>query len=259
MLFFTVIKSKNAENELLELSKQGKTYELNTTPYQKRVYKNDVLKFMANKVEVDVKVIGTKDYLSIETPVGIQVIELGEEVTLNIDKIDGADLGIFVSDVSKTDENRGAEIRMWSFDNSPIPKAVKEVEVAQVSEDDPNVTKAADLSQKQINGQIVLFEGNRAYPFTVDVSFRGASLFRVCPDGKDYEENYYTTGSKVTKTVNNKIRLWMSNANAMQISVIGDGKTEKLEIGRPGQVMVKDIKWIKESDGRLKLVVLEVE
>ena len=60
-------------------------------------------------------------------------------------------------------------------------------------------------------------------------------------------------------TVNNTIRVWMSNANALKLQVIGDGRTESIEVGRPGQVLVQDIKWIKDYDGKYKLVVLEVD
>jgi hypothetical protein len=51
----------------------------------------------------------------------------------------------------------------------------------------------------------------------------------------------------------------MSNANALKIQVIGDGKTHDLDVGRPGQVLVQDIKWVKDIDGRFKLMVLLVD
>ena len=51
----------------------------------------------------------------------------------------------------------------------------------------------------------------------------------------------------------------MSNANALKLQVIGDGRTESIEVGRPGQVLVQDIKWIKDYDGKYKLVVLGVD
>ena len=51
----------------------------------------------------------------------------------------------------------------------------------------------------------------------------------------------------------------MSNANAVKMQIIGAGNIVDLDIGRPGQVLVEDIKWIKDEDGRFKLVVMEVE
>ena len=51
----------------------------------------------------------------------------------------------------------------------------------------------------------------------------------------------------------------MSNANTVKIQVTGDGKNADIEMGKAGQVMVQDIRWIKEPDGTYKLVVLEVD
>ena len=96
-------------------------------------------------------------------------------------------------------------------------------------------------------------------PTTIDATFRGACLFRYAPDRKDSVEDYFTTGDRFVTTVNNTIRVWMSNANALKLQVIGDGRTESIEVGRPGQVLVQDIKWIKDYDGKYKLVVLEVD
>ena len=263
-LIFTVGKKNKAGNEFLEESKKVKTYELSSTPMRVMLHKNDIIKLMANDEEIELKVADVKDdCISLETPVGIQVVESGEELSLNLDKIDGSDLGVFVADISKTEENKGANVKMWSYADAPVSESADKKDLNAkkdaLPDADKDIDKVSDLTQKQISNQTVLFSGNRAYPFTVEIVFRGSSLLRVSPDRKETEENYYTSGQRVTKTVNNAIRLWMSNAYAMQISVIGDGKTEKIEVGRPGQVMVKDIKWIKDYDGRYKLVVLEVE
>ena len=36
-------------------------------------------------------------------------------------------------------------------------------------------------------------------------------------------------------------------------------KTVDIEIGKPGQALVQDIRWIRDAQGIYKLVVLEVE
>ena len=60
-------------------------------------------------------------------------------------------------------------------------------------------------------------------------------------------------------TANNGIRLWMSNCNTLKFSIIADSKSYDLEIGKAGQVLVEDIKWIKDTDGKYKLVVIELD
>lgn len=249
---FTFKKEPESENEILTEAKKGAEYQLTAMPIQKRVYKDDVLKVILNNETVEMTVAGTKNFLSLNTPVGLQIIELGEEIELNIDGKDKNDIVVFLSDISKNDEQKGAEVRMFTLDPNQVASAEPTVDVKEI----PLVS---EIEQKQTSNQIVLFEGNRAYPFTIDATFRGACLFRYAPDRKDSVEDYFTTGDRFVTTVNNTIRIWMSNANALKLQVIGDGRTESIEVGRPGQVLVQDIKWIKDYDGKYKLVVLEVD
>ena len=60
-------------------------------------------------------------------------------------------------------------------------------------------------------------------------------------------------------TANNGIRLWMSNSNTVKLSIIADSKNYDLELGKAGHVLVEDIKWIKDTDGRYKLAVIELD
>ncbi len=249
---FTFKKEPESANEILTESKKGAEYQLTAMPIQKRLYKDDILKVIINNETVEMTIAGTKNFLSLNTPVGLQIIELGEESELNVDGKDKNDIVVFLSDISKNDEQKGAEVRMFTLDPNQVASVEPTVNVAEIQH-------ASEIEQKQTSNQIVLFEGNRAYPFTIDVTFRGSCLFRYAPDRKDSVEDYFTTGDRFVTTVNNTIRVWMSNANALKLQVIGDGRTESIEVGRPGQVLVQDIKWIKDYDGKYKLVVLEVD
>ena len=62
-----------------------------------------------------------------------------------------------------------------------------------------------------------------------------------------------------TATPHNGIRLWISNNNTVKISIIADSKSYDLDIGTAGQVFVEDIKWIKDTDGKYKLVVVTLD
>ena len=84
-------------------------------------------------------------------------------------------------------------------------------------------------------------------------------MFRYKVDRHDPVESYFTSGEVVTMTANNGIRLWMSNCNTLKFSIIADSKSYDLEIGKAGQVLVEDIKWIKDTDGKYKLVVIELD
>ena len=107
--------------------------------------------------------------------------------------------------------------------------------------------------------QLVVFEDNRAYPFTLNGSFRGSCMFRYRIDRHQNVESYFSNGELVTMTANNGVRVWMSNSNAVKFTIIADSKTYNLDVGKAGQVLVEDIKWIRDTDGKYKLVVIELD
>ena len=51
----------------------------------------------------------------------------------------------------------------------------------------------------------------------------------------------------------------MSNVNAMKVQIIANAKTYDLEVGKAGQVQAEDVKWVKDSDGKYRLVVTELD
>ncbi|UKI55449.1 MAG: hypothetical protein L6V90_12785 [Treponema succinifaciens] len=51
----------------------------------------------------------------------------------------------------------------------------------------------------------------------------------------------------------------MSNINALKIHVIAGLSSYDLEVGRAGEVQAEDIKWVRDSDGKYRLVVLELD
>lgn len=252
LLYYFLIFSKTDEGKtIVETVKDGQHYALTSVPIQKRLYEGDILSVQLSSGSIEMIVLNTKESLRLDTPNGKQYIQLGEELKLDIDGVAGSDIVIFLSDISKTDSARGAEVRMFTLE---------ETETTEVAEVDINsVPLASQMETTDITEHTVIFEGNRAYPFTINATFRGACLFRSMADKKEPTEDYFTSGDIQTISANNGIRVWMSNANALKMRVIGDGRTVDIEVGRPGQVLVQDIKWIKDYDGKLKLVVMEVD
>jgi hypothetical protein len=79
-------------------------------------------------------------------------------------------------------------------------------------------------------------------------------------DRRDRNERYFQRGDpELNIQANNGIRLWVSNAQAVKFQVIGGGKTVPIEIGIPGEVVVADIRWVRDDDNRYRLVVLRLE
>lgn len=244
-------QSEDQAKTAVTLETEGtQRYTLSMNPIQKRIYQGDVLEVPLVSGMLTATVQDTVGALALSTDIGIQYVELGEELEIDLDGKDGTDIVVFLSDISKNDKKRGAEVRLMI--KAGITSSMgewKEEEI--ISQEELNAT---------VNGkQTVLFSGNRAYPFTMNASFRGACLFRNQIDRKEEVEDFFTNGDMLTMKANNAIRIWMSNANTVKLQVIGDGKTADIEVGRAGQVLVQDIRWVKEVDGTFKLVVIDVE
>lgn len=227
---------------------ENRTYTLSYDPLTVRVYDGDILRIPFTSGDIDVIIESTTENLRLNTPLGIQVVDLGEDLNIDVDGNGIADISLFLSDISKGDSARGAEVRMFLK-----PEAAANI---TLTVDDSTIPLETSLESSK---QVVLFEGTRAYPFTLICSFRGACVFRYQSDRKSLVEDYFTTGDTLNCTSNNSIRLWMSNANAVKMQVQGDGKTVDIEIGKAGQVLVQDIRWVRDTQGIYKLVVVEVE
>jgi cytoskeleton protein RodZ len=238
-------------NVVVEKGMPAKKYELGTKPFAGRLFRGDQIIVPTVKGKIVLTVNDTLSSFGIDTPVGKLYTDLAEESELDIDGDTRPDIIVYVSDISPTDASRGAEVRMLlkqdSVDTVPADTAAA-----------GNVSTETDASALKHKQQVIL-EDTRAYPFTVNATFRGPSEFRYRLDNKPSEESYFINGDVVTMTANNGARLWMSNCNSVKFSIIADTKSFDLDIGKAGQVLAEDIKWVKDVSGTYKLVVVELD
>lgn len=255
-LYFGVFKIPQQRQEkarLVEENKKIHTYEFDGTTQTKRMYRGDQILIPDGKSENDeamitLTVVDTLEHLTLETPTGNQIVDLAEERELDLDGDGYNDIIFYLADVSNSDATKGAEVRMLVKDGeTKVASSGKKPDESQV-ETAPTVTPAQ-----------VILESNRAFPFTVQVSFRGSCLFRYRVDRQEKIEDYYKTSDVVTVTASNAARLWMSNGNTLSITVIADSQQYPLEIGRAGQVKAEDIKWIRDGEGKYRLVVVDLD
>ena len=236
-----------------ELAKRNQVenaqYELGDQPLARRVYKGDQLLLGTTHGNLVLTVAqASRGSLGIETPVGIQFIDLAEEREVDVDGDSVPEMIVYVSDVSTSETERGAEVRiMLKSDGGTAFATIK----------DSDILNAESLPQGQ--ERTVIFEDNRAYPFTLNVTFRAGCLFRYRPDRKDTIEDYFGSGDVVTITASNMVRMWVSNGNLAKMQIIADGKTYDLAVSKAGEVIAEDIRWIKDTDGRYKVVVMSID
>ena len=243
-------KKKKADDDSVVLNNAAKVkqYELDNSKVSQRLYKGDQVLVPTNNGQIVLTVRDTLSSFGLDTPSGVFYTDLAEETEIDINGDTNPDLIVYVSDISSTDEARGAEVSM-------LLRHGIAVENQGVNVDE--IPFESEIKSK--HPQKVILEDNRAYPFTLNASFRGSCLFRDKVDNENSVESYFTKGEVFTANPHNGIRLWISNSNAVKFTIIADSRTFDLDIGPAGQVLVEDIKWIKDSDGRYKLIVIELD
>ncbi|MBQ7159772.1 MAG: helix-turn-helix domain-containing protein [Treponema sp.] len=240
----------NPEREIaLKKTAESSKYELTDKLLKERLYKGDQLILGMPTGNVILTVADTSNgMLTIETPVGKQFVELSEELEMDVDGDSVPEMIVYVSDVSANETDRGAEVRIML--KSSANSAIAETKASEI----PNVE---DLPQNQ--QRTVVFEDNRPYPFTLNVTFRAGCVFRFRPDRKETTEDFFTNGDIVNVTASNSVRLWASNGNTAKIQIIADGKSFDLGVSKAGEVIAEDIRWIKDTDGKYKVVVVQLD
>lgn len=241
--------------KIIEQNSRTRQYPLTLKGETKRLYKGDQILISAGegKGNIVVTVEKTIGSLFVQTPAGTQIIDLSEERELDVDGDGIKDIILYLSDISATNEERGAEVRMLA----KSPEAAVNTE-PEVSENEIVTSAALNQVSKNVK-QTLIIEDSRAYPFTVGVTFRGACVFRYKVDRDEYIEDYFTSGDIINVTASNTVRLWMSNVNAMKIQIIANGASYDLDVGKAGQVKAEDIRWVKEQDGKYRLLVVELD
>ena len=249
--FAIVIRARLAEKAAevaLSHGTEFKKYELTEKTFSGRLFKSDQLVIGSEQGNIFLTVADTEGIFGLETPVGIQYVELSEELELDVDGNSVPDLIVYVSDVSQKNVNRGAEVKIMLKSASGV---------AVTASDENQIPNAEDLPKSQAWKEV--FSDTRAYPFTVNATFRGGCLFRYRPDRRETVEDYLASGETLTMTASNGLHLWISNGNLVKLQVVANGKTYDLAITKAGEVIAQDIKWIKDTDGRYKVVVADVD
>jgi len=250
-IFIAKGKKKTTDNVIVSNKSKNHSYSLDDKKFNQRVYKGDQFIIPTEQDNhIVITVNNTVKSFGLSMPTGTYFVDLAEESELDVNGDNITDMIVYVSDISQTDESRGAEVSILLRHGMSSIKTASDVDVDEI----PFVS---EINSKRI--QRTLIEDTRAYPFTINASFRDACLFRDKVDNDRSMETYFTKGEIFTATPHNGIRIWMSNSNAVKFTIIADSKTYDLEMGAAGQVLVEDIKWIKDTDGKYKLVVIELD
>lgn len=188
------------------------------------------------------------------------------ELVPNVEKVvdlsgDGKpDIKLLVRSISTADTTPTAVIRLDTAVEGTVADAAAAADGAGAATVDAGTAPAtaAPAVQDQTSAAgtgaaSIIATATQLQPFTVDVAFTTAALFRYSVDNGQRQERYYQAGERFTATASTRFELWLSNAGAVQLVVSGNPVT----LGSSGEVAADLIQWNDTGNGyRLEMVSL---
>jgi cytoskeletal protein RodZ len=236
--------------------RQNERFEWETGPLNERFYVGDVIIAGVNDQLYEMGLAAIDDSVRISTPAGDVALTLNSRglYDLNSDGVD--DVSITAAEFSPNNPEMGAQLRM-EYLRPAEPAATEESEQAAAAAS-PEQEIRLPGSQTQ-NPQASICNAQNPYPFTVRITFQGYCLFRweILREAnrQGRTENYFSRDQELSIQAQNGVRLWVSNAATARLQVIGSGQTVAVSLGSPGEVVVADIQWVRDNDGRYRLVL----
>ena len=227
-------------------------YVLNTDFFERRLYPGDSILVTVGTNSYKLVFSSLSDAITITTPGGPVKLDLGQEVTVDLNNDGFPELRIIVADFVKNDNASGALLRF----EQELPSQPANTTPAEI-------LPGGALSTVGRESAMVLFSSPNPFPFTLQGVFQGYCLFRYEilfeRDRPGRSEQYYQRSEEISLTAQNGIRLGISNARAVMLQVIAGGRTMPLEVGGPGEVVAADLRWIRDEENRYSLVLIRLE
>jgi len=223
-------------------------YTMNADFLERRFYPGDSILISEGNDSYRLVFANLGDALTIATPRGPVMLDLGQEVTINLSDNNFTELRIIAADFVKNDGASGALLR---FEQKTLQQAAA----------DPDVqTEILSAGRETLT---IIPSSPSAFPFTLQAVFQGFCLFRYEVlferDRPERSEQYYQRTQELSVTAQNGIRLGISNAQAVRLQVVGGGRTIPFEAGNAGEVVAADLRWVRDEDNRFRLLLIRLE
>jgi cytoskeletal protein RodZ len=229
-------------------------YVMDADSLERRLYRGDSVLVPLGADQYKLELSGLGEALTVTTPTGAVVLDLSQRVTVDLNSDGIAELQIIAADFVKNDSAQGALLRFEIF-NNPVVEAP-----FPASEGGAGIPEASAVS---LSGATVIFSSPNPYPFTLQSVFQGYCMFRweilFERDRRDRNEQYFQRSDELNIQAQNGIRMWASNAQAAKLQVIGGGRTVPLELGGAGEVVVADVRWVRDEENRYRLILARLE
>jgi len=245
-IYTLIMNSRNNQAEVTPAARTPAEYIMESSSMERRMYRGDSLLIPLNSEMYKLELFNLSETVTIRTPGGIEILDLSQEVNVDLNNDGIPELRITVADFAKNNPDMGALLHFYLMDTSVLTGADAEI---------PLNTATASTT--------IIPSSVSAYPFTLQIQFQGYCMFRWEilneRDRRGTNQRYFQRNEALDIQAQNGIRIWASNASAARFHVIGGGRTVPLEIGAAGEVVVADVRWVRDEDGRYRVVLIRLE
>ncbi|MDR0320834.1 MAG: helix-turn-helix domain-containing protein [Treponema sp.] len=247
---YLILNRGNSQGQVTP-SRTSAEYMMEGNSMERRLYKNDFVLIPVGNETYKLELYNLGEAVTIRTPGGTEILDLSQEVNIDLNNDGIPELRVTVSDFAKNNPDMGALVHFYLVDTAVYTGA----EIEQNTSYATTSVSAASTT--------ILPSSISAYPFTLQVNFQGYCMFRWEilneRDRRDRTERYFQRSEVLDIQAQNGIRIWASNAQTARLQVIGGGRTVPVEIGAAGEVVVADIRWVRDEENRYRLVLVRLE
>ncbi|WP_461255524.1 helix-turn-helix domain-containing protein [Treponema sp. R80B11-R83G3] len=233
------------------VSQTSAEYIMEGNSMKRRLYKNDTVLISVDNETYKLELYNMGEAVTIRTPAGQEILDLSQEITIDLNNDGIPELRVTLIDFAKNKADMGALLDFYLMDAAAYTGSEPE---KKVSRTDNTVTAASTT----------IFPASvSAYPFTLQISFQGYCMFRWEilneRDRRGSTQRYFQRSEVLDIQAQNGIRIWLSNAQSTKLQVIGGGRVVPAEIGSAGEVVVAEIRWVRDDENRYRLVLMRLE
>ncbi|MCL2809106.1 MAG: helix-turn-helix domain-containing protein [Treponema sp.] len=252
-IYQLIINSQSGSSQSARVTRSAAEYLMESNFFERRLYRNDSILISLDSETYKLELSGLGETVSIRTPGGLRNLDLGQDITIDLNNDGIPDLRVTVVDFAKNDADMGALLHFILIDSDVYTGANIEQNV--------NITTPTTANPASI---VTVIPGTvSAYPFTLQVVFQGYCMFRWEilneRDRRGTNQRYFQRAEQLDIQAQNGIRIWASNAQAARFQVIGGGRTYPVEIGAAGEVIVTELRWVRDDENRYRLILIRLE
>ncbi len=218
---------------------------------------DDTIGFPLNGNTYRLQLVSIDRTLTVKVPGGTLDMTVGQDRQLDVNGDGRNDLRILLNDLDATGVAKRVNLSLYKITKA-TPAQVAEASAGEQSalteEGEGAPTTASEAAAPQAaapetaaeatEGTTSIITADAPAPFRVSISFRGYCLFRYLVDNDIREERFFHKGESFSLDAKREVRLWISNAGVVRLMVGG----RELEVGRPGAVTSKQVRWRRDED-----------